>query len=85
MWKQVPSLNGNKFDDATFNTRTCIIVVEDNMVLFVRSFCLDCSVKAVKLCQVDVAVDVELPLAIFVRDSPLLPFIRVVKPITNAI
>ena len=47
--KQFPAFVGDRFDDTTLNMWTRIIVVEDDMVLFARSFRLDCSVNAVKL------------------------------------
>ena len=46
---------------------------------------LDCSVKAIKLNQIDVTVNVELPVAIFVRNPPLLALIVVIPLITNAV
>ena len=82
MWVKLPSLIGNRFDDTTFNMRTGIILVEDHMVLFSWSFRLDCSVKAIKLNQINVTVNVKLPVAIFVRDPSLLALI-VVIPITT--
>lgn len=56
--KQFPALIGDRFDDTTLNMWTRIIVVEEDMVPFTRSFRLDCSVNAVKLSQIDVAVDI---------------------------
>ena len=85
MRKQFPALIDDGFDDTTLDMRTGIIVMEDDTVLFVQSFRFDCSVKAIKLCQIDVAVDIELLLVVFVRNPPLLTFILVTPPITNPV
>ena len=85
MRKQFPALIGDGFDDTTLNMWTRIIVVQDDLILFSRSFYLDCSMEAIKLSQIHVAVDNELPLAVFVRNLPLLSLIIVIPPITNPI
>ena len=61
-----------------------VIMMEDDLVLFTRSFDLDDFIKAVELGQIDVAVDVELPFSFFVRDSPFLTLIVVISPIAKA-
>ena len=85
MRKQFPVFIGNGFDDTPVNIWMCIILVENDMVLLVRSFYLDCSMKAIKLSQIDVTVDVELPLAMFVRNPPLLMLVTAILPEANAI
>jgi len=42
-------------------------------------------VKEIKLSQIEVAVDIELPLAVFIRNPPLLMLIVVIPPITNPV
>ena len=66
----------NELLDTTLSMWTCIILVEGNMVLFAMSFGLDCSVEAVKVSQINVAV--------LVRNSQLLTIIIVIPLITNA-
>ena len=85
MKKQFSVLIGDGFDDTTLNMQTGIIVVEDDMVLFTRSFRFDCSVKAIKLYQIDVAVDIKFSIAVFFRNPPLLTLIVVTPPITNPV
>ena len=83
MREQVPTLVGDRFDNATFDMWTRIIMVKVDMVLFDRSSCLDCSVNTVKLSQVNIAVDVQLSLIVFVRNSPMLTLI--IPPIANPV
>ena len=64
---------------------TRIIVMEDDMVPFERSFRLDWTVKAIKLSHVGVVVDVQLSLAIFVQNIPLLTLLSVVQSVTSTI
>ena len=64
---------------------TRVIMMEDDLTLFTRSFDIDDFMKAVELGQIDVAVDVELPFSVFVRDSPFLTLIVVIPPIAIAI
>ena len=64
---------------------TRVIMMEDDLVLFMRSFDIDDFMKAVEMGQIDVAFDVELPFPIFVRDSPILTLIIVIPPIAIAI
>ena len=85
MRKQFPALIGDGFDYMTLNMRTDIIVVDDDMVLFARSFRFDFSVKAIKLCEIDIVVDIEFSLAFFVRNPPLLALIVVTPQITNPV
>ena len=63
---------------------TRVIMMEDDLVLFMRSFDIDYFMKAVELGQIDVAVDVELPFPFFIRDSPFLTLIVVIPPIAIA-
>ena len=85
MRKQFQVFIGDGFDDTPFNMWARIILVEDDMVLFARSFHLDCSMKTIKLSQIDVTVEVKLSLAIFVRNPPLLTLVTVIPPEANAI
>ena len=64
---------------------TRIIMMEDDLVLFTQSFDIDDFMKAVELGQIDVAVGVELPFPVFVRDSRFLTLIIVIPPIAIAI
>ena len=64
---------------------TRVIMMEDDLVLFTRSFDIDDFMKAVELGQIDFSVDVELPFPFFVWDSPFLTLIVVIPPIAIAI
>ena|SRR5882724_3907754 len=64
---------------------TRVVVMEDDLVPFTRSFDIDGLMKAVELGQIDVAVDVELPFAVFVRDLPFLTLIVVIPPVAVAV
>ena len=64
---------------------TRVIMMEDDLVLFTQSFDIDDFMKAVELGQIDVAVDVESPFPVFVRDLPFLTLIVVIPSISIAI
>uniref|UniRef100_A0A914CIL7 Uncharacterized protein n=1 Tax=Acrobeloides nanus TaxID=290746 RepID=A0A914CIL7_9BILA len=57
MWEQISALIFNQFDHSFFDMWLSDVMMEDNVVLLTRSFGLDSCMEAVKLGQVNVAVD----------------------------
>lgn len=85
MREQFPSFVSERFDDTMLNMWTRAFIMEDNMIVFSRSFHLDHKMKTAKLNRINITVDVEPPVVIFVWNPALFTLIHVIPPIKIAV